>query len=162
MSKTVTAIVLCAGNSTRMGADKIFADINGIPVIAKTLSAFQNSTLVTDIVAVSRQDTFSRLRAIAKEYGITKLKTLAVGGQTRAHSVFCGLSSAQGEYVAITDGARPLITPTLINAVIADAFCYGAAAPAIPVADTLKLADENGFIQKTVSREALYRIQIYG
>ena len=159
MPKTVTAIVMCAGSSTRMGADKIFADINGTPVIAKTLTAFEKSALVTDIVAVSRPETFSKLREVAKNFCITKLKTLAVGGKTRAHSVLCGLGCATGDYVAITDGARPLTSTGLINSVITDAFMHGAAAPAIAVADTLKRVDNDGFIENTVSRESLVRIQ---
>ena len=156
---TVAAVVVCAGASTRMGTDKIFASLCARPVIAHTLLGFENADCIDGIVVVTRKENFDKIKDIALKYGINKLKCICEGGKTRAHSVLSGVDNADADYVAITDGARPLVTPALIERCCADAFLYGAAAPGIAVADTLKRVDGENNIITTVDRASLVRIQ---
>lgn len=150
---------MCAGASTRMGTDKIFVKINGIPVIAKTLLAYQRCDAITQIVVVTRSECFDAIFDIAKKYGVTKPLCVTQGGVTRAHSVLEGVRKATGDYVAITDGARPLVTPQLISDTCSAAVKYGAAAPGVAVADTLKKVDADNMIVNTVDRTSVVRIQ---
>ncbi len=159
MKKTVSAVVVCAGSSTRMGTDKIFMEIAGKPVVAHTLLGFEKSDTITNIVVVTKPQNFSVIEDIARKYNISKLTAVREGGKTRADSVYSGLMAAGDEYVAITDGARPCVTPTLINEVCEAAFMYGAAAPGIKMADTVKKVNADGFINTTVDRSDLVRIQ---
>ena len=156
----VCAVVVCAGSSSRMGGtDKIFACIGGKPVIAHTLIGFERCDAIASIVAVTRKENFEKIKLIAKKYGIDKLACVCEGGKTRAHSVLCGIEKTDADFVAITDGARPLVTPKLIKACCDDAFLYGAAAPGVAVADTLKKVDGENNIVTTVDRSSLVRIQ---
>ena len=159
MKNTVSAVVVCAGSSTRMGVDKIFMDIAGKPTVAHTLIAFEKADTIDSIVVVTKPENFSRMEEISKKYNITKLVAIREGGKTRAESVLSGLFPVTEDYVAITDGARPCVTPELINEVCTAAFKYGAAAPGIKVADTVKKVADNGIIEKTVDRSDLVRIQ---
>lgn len=159
MKKTVCAVVVCAGSSTRMGTDKIFMEIAGKPTVAHTLSAFENSDTIDSIVVVTRPENFGRIEEIAKKYNISKLCAIREGGKTRAESVLSGLFPVTEDFAAITDGARPCVTPQLINEVCNAAFKYGAAAPGIKIADTVKKVNADGIIERTVDRSDLVRIQ---
>ncbi len=159
MKNTVTAVVVCAGSSTRMGTDKIFLQVAGKPVIAHTLISFEGCDAITDIVVVTKPENFEKIKDIAKKYNISKLCALTCGGDTRADSVLNGVRMSAGDYVAITDGARPCVTPALIKNVCDAAFEYGAAAPGIKMADTVKTVNERGIIENTVDRSRLVRIQ---
>ncbi len=159
MKKTVAAVVVCAGSSTRMGTDKIFMDIASKPVLAHTLLGFQNASAIDSIVVVTKPQNFDAVDQIAKKYNISKLASVREGGKTRAQSVLYGLSVVTEDFVAITDGARPCVTPALINEVCEAAFLHGAAAPGIAMADTVKKMGADGFIETTVDRRELVRIQ---
>ncbi len=159
MKKSVSAVVVCAGSSTRMGTDKIFIDLAGKPTVAHTLLAFEKSNTVNSIVVVTKPENFGRIKDIAKKYNISKLVAVREGGKTRAESVLSGLFAVNEDYVAITDGARPCVTPMLINEVCEAAFVHGAAAPGIKMADTVKKVGEDGLITATVDRRDLVRIQ---
>ncbi len=160
MSTLVSAIVLCAGSSSRMqGTDKIFTNLGGIPVIARTLMAFENSKSIGEIIVVTADENKEKIKTIASLYGINKLSGITKGGQCRAESVLCGLEYAKCAYTAITDGARPLVTPGLIDAACDAAFEHGASAPGLPVSDTLKLVGGDGIVKNTVDRTSLVRIQ---
>ena len=157
---TVTAVIVCAGSSSRMGGrDKIFAGVCGRPVIAHTLQAFENSECITDLVVVTRPENFDRISEVAKSHGITKPLVLTEGGSTRAGSVLNGVLRAKGDFVAITDGARPLVTPDIIGRTCLAAFSHGAAAPGVAMADTVKKVDGDHNIITTVDRSDLVRIQ---
>lgn len=159
MMKTVSAVVVCAGKATRMGGiDKIFANVCGVPVVARTLKACDESEYINDITVVTNSDNFDRINELAKKYGIIKKITFCEGGKTRAHSVLNGVTASEGEYVAIMDGARPLIKPCHIDDTCKAAFETGAAALGIPVVDTLKRV-QDGSIVNTVDRQSLVRIQ---
>ncbi len=160
MLHTVTAVIVSAGSSSRMqGTDKIFSTIAGVPVIAKTLLAFQNCSEITEIVVVTKPENNQKITEICNEYGISKLKTICEGGAMRSGSVLNGIKNARGEFVAISDGARPLVTPELIQKTCNAAFEYGAAAPGVVVADTLKRVNADNIIETTVDRKNIVYIQ---
>ena len=158
----LSAVIVAAGSSARMGGkDKIFLPILGIPVVARSLLAYENCTDISEIIVVTREDSIEKMRALAEEYGITKLKDVVAGGPTRAESVRNGLEavSADAAFIAIHDGARPLIQPEDISRCAADAFEYGGAVLAVPAVDTIKYGKKNGFVEYTPAREKLFAVQ---
>lgn len=160
MDKTVSAVVVCAGNSSRMGGtDKIFSEINGVPVIIKTLLACCSGELINEIIIVSKPESFERIRCAAESFGVNKPIILTSGGSTRAESVRNGVERASCEYVAVMDGARPLIKPQHIDITCRAAYEYGAAALGVPMTDTVKRTNADGVIIGTVDRSDLIRIQ---
>lgn len=158
--KTV-AVILAAGQSTRMGFPKQLAELNGMPVLAHTLLAFERSDAVDGILLVARpedRETFSRL---CRQHGISKLLGVCAGGDTRQQSAENSLAALppDTDLIALHDGARPLATPALIERVIAAAGVSGAAAAAIPVKDTVKRVDSAGRVTETIDRAALRQVQ---
>ncbi len=158
---TVSAVIVAAGTSTRMGQPKLLMTLGDRPVIAHTLAAFQACPLVDEIVLVSRAGDQAVLRDIAAQYRITKVSAVVPGGAERQESVANGVAACcdTAAYVAIHDGARPLITPSLIASVIQAAWRDGAAAAAVPVKDTVKVVDSEGFVQSTPDRSCLWNVQ---
>ena len=163
MSAFVSAIIVAAGGSTRMGTadSKQFISLLGKPAISYTLRAFQACDLISEIVAVCRAEDIGRITAIAGESGVTKLAAVTEGGDCRARSVENGIRavSAQAKYFAIHDGARPLITPAEITAVVEAAIETGAATLGTPVTDTIKFADGDNVITGTPDRSTLRAVQ---
>lgn len=159
MSSFVSAIIVAAGGSVRMGiADsKQFIPLMGRPAIEYTLKAFESCYLIKEIVAVCREQDKERIRAIADENGFSKVKTLVEGGASRAESVRNGINAAsdKAEYFAIHDGARPLITVEEIERVVEAAFETGAATLGVPVKDTIKIVDGYNKIESTPLRSQL-------
>lgn len=156
-----TAAVIAAGGSgTRFGADKLLRELDGVPVLAHSLLAFQRSEMIFEIVIAARGDACETYAALARRYGITKLSSIVPGGDTRAASCFAGLLavSPRAELVAIHDGARPLVTESVISDAVWGAYRHGAAVPAIPVRDTVKRA-ENGVVLETPDRKSLFAVQ---
>ena len=163
MSAFVSAIIVAAGGSTRMGTadSKQFVPLLGQPAILYTLRAFQACALISEVVVVCRAQDMARIEALARENGISKLTAVTEGGDCRAASVQNGILavSAQAQYFAIHDGARPLITPEEITAVTEAAFETGAATLGTAVTDTIKIADENNVILQTPDRAVLRAVQ---
>lgn len=157
----VSAIIVAAGNSTRMGSNKQLLTLGDRPVIAHTLLAFERCESIDEIVLVTRAEDVETLRTIAEENGITKLTAVVSGGAERQDSVANGVAACDGRaaYFAIHDGARPLITPETIVSVIEAARKDGAAAAAVRVKDTVKVADVHGFIVDTPDRATLWNVQ---
>lgn len=159
------AIIVAAGSSRRMGFDKLTAELLGAPVVAHSLRAFQACEDVTGIILVTREDRLDEFAQIARQHGITKLACVLPGGSERHFSVANGLEAAksrggEGEYVAVHDAARPLITPNVISACLKVAQANGGAATcAAPVADTLKRADADGVVTASVDRSGLWAMQ---
>jgi len=155
-----SAVIVAAGSSTRMGKpiSKQLIKINGTQVILHTLRAFQQAESISEIIVVCRKEDMPAIQKLAKDNNITKAVAFTQGGCTRQQSVKNGAALANGDYIAIHDGARPLITPHDINKVTADAERYGAAALGVFVKDTIKVVDENGFIQSTPDRSRLISI----
>ena len=163
MSAFVSAIIVAAGGSTRMGISdsKQFIPLLGKPAISYTLSAFQKCALISAIVVVSRARDINRIFELAQSEGFDKVSAVVEGGSCRAESVKNGIlaADAQAEYFAIHDGARPLITTDEITAVVEAAFETGAATVGTAVTDTIKIADENSYIVNTPDRASLRAVQ---
>ena len=157
---TASAVIVAAGSGTRFGGDKLMAELGGIPVLLHSLLAFERSALITEVVLVTRSGAEEELSALCAPYELTKLTKIVPGGETRADSCFAGVMSVSDKagIIAIHDGARPLVTETLIDAAVWDAYRHGAAIPAIPVRDTVKLASEN-VVESTPARERLFAVQ---
>ena len=139
----LTAIIVAAGSSQRMGFDKLFASIAGKPMIAHTLRAFEHAISVNEIIVVAREDRHDEIRRISHAENFKKVPSIVVGGERRQDSVRAGLNclDIDAKYVAVHDAARPLIGPEQIERVFEQCVIYGAAALAEPVNDTLKRAD---------------------
>lgn len=162
-AKSTAAIILAAGNSTRMGGkiNKQLEPLCGIPVLGHTLIAYQKCKLIREIVVVTRPQDFEEVYKIAKKYAITKLTGITAGGSTRQESAKCGMRklSADVRYVAIADGARCLITPLQITQVCLRAYRYQAASAAHKITDTVKRTTTLGMTKETVDRENLWQAQ---
>lgn len=157
----ISAIVLAAGSSVRMcGVNKQLACIEGIPVFVLSALCFERSHRVGEIIIAAPEKDIELMRKTAREFGITKLKAVTAGGETRAASVRNALAavSPNADYISIHDGARPLITTEEAERVFDDAQRYGAAIAAIRATDTVKAAN-NGEILRTEPREALWYAQ---
>ncbi len=156
-----SAVVLAAGSSERMGEDKILMELGDMPVLARTLLAFQECPLVDEIVVVTRSEKVMEVAGLCRKYGIGKTTQVLSGGATRAASSLAGVSAVKcgAELIAIHDGARPLVTNELIERVILAAAKNMAAVPALKSTDTLKAVDDKGFITATVDRAHTYRVQ---
>ena len=154
-------MVAAAGGSTRMGQPKQHIQLGRYPVLIHTLTALQQADAVDEILLIARPEDIDTFMAQAKEAGVSKLRTAVAGGATRQQSVANGLAALPTEatIVGIHDGARPLIDPATIQAVIATAAECGGAAVAVPVKDTLKRTDADGIIVDTPDRANLWRVQ---
>lgn len=157
----ISAVIVAGGKGRRMGADinKVFLPLCGREIIAHTLTAFEACDRIDEIVVVTGTDDIPVVRSIADRDGIKKVATVIAGGKERQNSVYNGLCAISGDFAVIHDGARCLITPSEISAVIEDAKKYGAAAIGVTVKDTLKSVDENGNITGTIDREHTIQIQ---
>ena len=153
------AVIVAAGSASRMGGiDKVMAPLGGVPMILRTVRAFEDCETVKEIVIVTREDLMGPIAELCS--GFTKIRSVVQGGSSRQESVKLGLLAFSKEVrlAAVHDGARPLISGELIDKVIRAAHSYGAAAPAIPVKDTIKVF-EGGFIAATPDRSTLRAVQ---
>ena len=153
------AVIVAAGSASRMGGiDKVMAPLGGEPMILRTVRAFEDCEAVKEIVIVTRKDLMRPIAELCS--GFTKVRSVVQGGGSRQESVKLGLLAFSKEVrlAAVHDGARPLVSGELIDKVIRAAHSYGAAAPAIPVKDTIKVF-EGGFIAATPDRSTLRAVQ---
>ncbi len=157
----VSAIIVAAGSGTRMNIKKRkqLVEINNMPVVAHTLSAFEKTEIIDEIVIVTKEEDILLMWDIAKSFNISKVTEIVKGGETRTASVKNGLEAATGDFVAIHDGVRPCIKPEHIEKTVKKAFETNAAALGCPVTDTVKRVDEDSFITDTVDRSMLWAIQ---
>lgn len=156
------ALVAAAGSSSRMGGvNKLLQPLDGIPVLARTLTALQMARRIDEIVVAAREEDFLEISQLCRTYGITKCTKVIRGGESRAHSVLlAALEAGEGmELLAVQDGARPLVTPALIDRTVEAAAKCGAAAPAVPVKDTIKTVAEDGAVTGTPDRSTLRAVQ---
>lgn len=156
------ALVAAAGSSSRMGGvNKLLEPLDGIPVLARTLTALQLAEQVDEIVVATREKDLVEISRLCQTYGITKCTKVIRGGESRAHSVLLAALevSSETELLAVQDGARPLVTPELIGRVITAAARCDAAAPAVPVKDTVKTVREDGAVEQTLDRDTLRAVQ---
>ena len=157
--KRCGAVIVAAGTASRMGGiDKVMAPIKGEPMILRTVRNFQNCDVISEIVIVTRPDLIVPITNLCKNMG--KVTAVVAGGNSRQESVNLGLN-ALGDKVklaAVHDGARPLITWQVIDRVVRAANTYGAAAPAVPVKDTIKVV-EGYVVKNTPDRATLRAVQ---
>ena len=153
------AVIVAAGSASRMGGiDKVMAPLGEEPMILRTIRTFQQCDCIQEIVVVTREDLILPIRNLSA--GMDKVKAIVTGGESRQASVALGLSalSDKAKLVAVHDGARPLVTWQVIDRVVRAAHTYGAAAPAVEVKDTIKVA-QGGVVQETLDRSALRAVQ---
>lgn len=159
----VSAIIVAAGQSRRMGGDtnKQFILIDGVPVIVRTLKAFEIAERIREVVIAARQEDIPQMYALIQDYEITKVKQIITGGETRQESVFRAIAQVDEnvDFHAIHDGARPLIRPQEIDLAVSAAVEHGAAALGVPVKDTVKQVDADGKIVDTPERSTLWAVQ---
>lgn len=153
------AVIVAAGSASRMGGiDKMMALLGGEPVIVRTVRQFQECDAIREIVVVTRPDLIVPIMDLC--HGFDKVKAVVVGGNSRDASVSMGMNtlSDKCKLVAVQDGARPFASWQLIDRVVRAANTYGAAAPAIPVKDTIKVV-RGGIVQQTPDRSSLKAVQ---
>lgn len=155
------AVIVAAGSASRMqGIDKIIEPLDGEPMVVRTAKVFACCEEISEIVIITRRDLMERVSELCVKAGISKVRIVAAGGENRADSVRIGLGllSDDVRYAAVHDGARPLVTRPLILRVLQKAKRSNAAAPAIPVKDTIKVA-KDGVIEATPDRSTLFAVQ---
>lgn len=157
----LSAIIVAAGSSQRMGFDKLFAVLGGKPVVVHTLHAFEGAECVDEIILVGRDDRLAELQELVIGAGLKKVRHVVSGGVHRQDSVRAGIDllASDSSYIAVHDAARPLITAEKIARVFAECQIHGAAALAEPITDTLKRADKECFVCGGVDRSELYAMQ---
>lgn len=144
------------------GLDKLFAELAGRPLLAWTLAAFKTCAAIDNIVVVASPDSVDRVRALVTEWRFdSSVSGVIPGGTTRQDSVRAGLAAVKNApIVAVHDGARPLVTPDLIERGVALAHETGAAVCAVPARDTVKLAaGQPPVVKSTLARESLWLAQ---
>lgn len=155
------AVLLAAGNSTRMGGSrsKVLEELGGRPALCRSLEVLDRCPLIGEICLVCREQ--DRADMLPLTSGLATPARVVPGGAQRQDSVERGVEAltAPWEYVAIHDGARPLVTDEVLAAVCRDAMAHGAATAAVPSKDTCKLADEAGFVAATPARDRLWAVQ---
>jgi 2-C-methyl-D-erythritol 4-phosphate cytidylyltransferase len=157
----LSAIIVAAGSSQRMGFDKLLALLGDKPVLAHTLGAFENTDCVSEIILVGQAERVRDLEELVRRNEFQKVRAVVPGGRQRQDSVRAGLErlAPEARYVAVHDAARPLVMPQQIERVFAIAREHGAAALAEPVTDTLKRADADRVVSGGVNREGLFAMQ---
>lgn len=160
----IGAVVAAAGRSSRMGdgQNKQFLMLDGMPVLGRTLSSLSSCGLIDEIVVVMPEDEMEKCRRdIIDRYKIPKVIEIVKGGSERQQSIMAGLEALKDTCdIAVThDGARPFVTDDIITQSIYEAYLYGAAACAVPIKDTIKVSDGDGFILDTPDRSTLYAVQ---
>jgi 2-C-methyl-D-erythritol 4-phosphate cytidylyltransferase len=155
------AVIVAAGSSERMGGtDKMFAVLDGKPVLARVIEVFQACDRISDIVVVLNQQNLEEGKRLVSKGKWSKVKDVCEGGKRRQDSVLNGLNClGECDWVVIHDGARPLVTAELIENGLDTAEETGAAIAAVPVTDTIKMAADNLTIQGTPPRQSLWAAQ---
>ena len=157
-----TAIVLAGGSGKRMNArvHKQYLEVNGRPLIYYSLKAFESSAVDEIILVCGAGEEEYCQKEIIDKYQIKKVKAIVAGGKERYHSVYQGLLTAgDPDYVLIHDGARPMVDAEMIKRSMDSVKQYKACVAAMPVKDTIKVADENAFAKETPERSRLWQIQ---
>lgn len=160
-----SAIIVAAGSGTRMnlpdGQTKQTLEIEGVPVIVRTVLQFEACEDIDEIILVVKRDEFDLYKEYYKKYAFKKVKHVVAGGDSRQSSVLNGLTRVSGaaDFVTIHDGVRCLITPEMISEVCTFAYHYGAATAVTRPSDTLKMSEDGSFIKETVDRNRIYQAQ---
>ncbi len=163
LMERIACLIMAAGSGKRMktAVKKQFIDIDGIPVLGRTIKKFDTCGLADTIVVVSPKDDMDICKNIAEKYCTNTEFMIVEGGKERYNSVFNGLKAVEGkcDYVMIQDGVRPFVSYDTIQRAFDAAKEYGASVPAVPVKDTIKAVDETGFTKQTLNRSELWAVQ---
>ncbi len=159
--KRAGAIIVAAGTSKRMGrVDKVMASLGGKPVLIRVIDAFQKCRSIDQIVVVLGKQNLAEVRRLVLKEGWSEKIDLCFGGRRRRDSVMAGLDRLdQCDWVVVHDGARPLVTASLINRGLKEAVETGAASAAVPVTDTIKVVGMDGVVRHTPTRDNLWAVQ---
>ena len=155
------AVVAAAGSSSRMGGEnKLLMDLGGVPVLVRSILALDRSPSIGEIVVAAREEDLLTVADLCKAYGISRPLKIVKGGATRTESVLAACLECGEEYplIAVHDGARPLVTTEVIERAVARAAQCAAAAPAVEVKDTIKVA-EGDLVRSTPDRRTLRAVQ---
>ncbi len=159
----IVGIIVAAGKSERMGADidKAFLSLGTKPVLAYSLLAFEKCPLIDGVILVVRKDRLDSARGLVQMFGCSKVRKVIAGGASRQASVMNGLAELGDDVkiVAIHDGARPCVTPAVIEATILSAKRTGSGVAAVKVTDTVKSVDRGTMVSATVDRAKLWTVQ---
>ena len=156
-----SVIVVAAGSARRMeGIDKILTKLGELPVLIHTLYAFQDCPMISEVIVVTREDLIVTAGDLCRQFGMSKVKAIVKGGEERINSVQAGLAQVRpdADLIAIHDGARPLLPQKVLQDVLKKAQITGAAAPALPMTDTIKRT-EKGVAVETLDRTTLFAVQ---
>jgi len=161
--KFTSAIILAAGAGSRfsdVAGKKQNMELCGIPVIVRTVDAFQRCELIDEIVIVCRKDDVPVYETFSEKYGFSKIKKVVPGGSERIDSAMAGIDavSDKSKFVAVHDGARCLITPEMIEKTLESAYRDGAAAAGHPSTDTVKFSKLGYTIDETIDRSKIWLI----
>ena len=163
MERKNTAIVLAAGQGKRMNSkvQKQFLELGGKPLLYYSLKCFQDSGMIRDIILVTGAESVPFCKEeIVEKYGLTKVTKVIPGGKERYDSVYEGLLACENsDFVLIHDGARPFITQEILERGMNGARETGACVIGMPSKDTVKVADEKGFVQETPERNLVWSVQ---
>ena len=160
-SEFCSAVVAAAGSSSRMGGeDKLFHEVGGVPVLARTLLELETSECISEIIVVTREESMDKVKRLCFEYSIDKLAYVVKGGETRVESAYNGVLAADkaAQFIAIHDGARPFLTQKLIRETFEAAKKHSGALPALPLTDTIKRVEKD-FAVATADRSAMMAAQ---
>ncbi len=157
----LSVIIVAGGSSRRMGFDKILAPLEGRPVLAHSIAAFEVTASVNEIIVVGRVEQLATYQSLCAREIFTKVSAVIPGGERRQDSVRQGLERLQAgtDFIAVHDAARPLVRPDLIERIFQIAQEHGGAASAAPVADTLQRADDGYVVTERVERAHLFAVQ---
>jgi 2-C-methyl-D-erythritol 4-phosphate cytidylyltransferase len=159
----IFGIIVAAGKSERMGADvdKAFLSLGTRPVLMYSLQAFEKCPLIDGVILVVRKDRLDAARGMIQMFGFSKVRKVVAGGASRQLSVMLGLAELKDDVkiVAVHDGARPCVTPALIEETILSAKRQGTGVAAVKVTDTIKEVDRGSLVVRTVDRSKLWAVQ---
>jgi 2-C-methyl-D-erythritol 4-phosphate cytidylyltransferase len=156
-----TAIVLAGGSGKRMGLSvkKQYIEICNKPLLYYSVHAFEKSDVDEIVLVVTPGDETYVKKEIVEKYGFKKVSAIVPGGKERYNSVYEGLKVTRGDYVLIHDGARAFVTKEIIRRAMDGAKEYGACVVGMPVKDTIKVADDDGYVKDTPERSSLWMVQ---
>ena len=162
MHKT-TAIIVAGGKGSRMGGKikKQYLKVNNKEIIAHTLAVFEKHPQISEMIVVTSEEDRDYVKERIQHYEYKKVSQVVAGGKERQDSVANGLEavSEDSEYIMIHDGARPLITETIISKALEKTYEVDATVVAVPVKDTIKVVDTAGIVEATPARTSLWAIQ---
>lgn len=158
------AVIVAGGTGKRFGdaTPKQFLELNGKPVIIRSIEAFANNENITSIIIAVHSEWYNHARKLIEEFKIAKVKEIVVGGITRQDSVAAAIrteTAKDADFILVHDAVRPLVSNELINRIIEETEEYGAVVPGVEVNDTLKEQNYKGMVIKTLEREKIRAIQ---